>query len=303
MGTGEKVKLRILAYLREIGEANASQLEKKAECANKTFLKVRRQLEQEGIIKKRYEPKPNGGVYAIYYIPEEKRREVETMLERENFKKVFCEKIDEASIEDIEFLKQKLAYVEKELLFFKAINRQAELEEKPLPAKAVQAKLLQMGFTMKDLSPNCWNEQDHIVGMASSDKILNVAIGPSFDFYEPEEIEIRLIPESEVTSKEKLERTVMLNYGSEWSILTLEPLKGYYIIGRYKEVERLHEYIFNLKSVFLEKLLHWQEKYNLTKEDFELIYPRIWDMMFMPEKVEEKIEKFIEKYLERKKRS
>jgi len=134
MSISEQVKLKILAYLTEVKEANASKLMKIAECANKTFFKARKELEKEGLIKKRYEPKNNGGIYAIYYIPEEKQREVKTILDRENIMR----EVKNMGPDEIEVLKRKLKEAETELKYYKILEQIRELEEMPLPEKAVR---------------------------------------------------------------------------------------------------------------------------------------------------------------------
>jgi len=106
--TSEKVKIKILKFLLNAGKANAKTLEQKAECANKTFLKVRKQLEKEGLIKKDYEPKPDGGIYAQYYIPDDKLRDVKNLLEKEELKQRMSKYIDNATPQEIEELKKAL---------------------------------------------------------------------------------------------------------------------------------------------------------------------------------------------------
>ena len=116
MGTVEDVKLRILTFLADTKEATAKQLEEKAGCANKTFLKARQQLEKEGLIKKNYELREGGGLKAIYRIPEEKRQTVEIILQRASLK----QRIDKADFNEIQFLKKKIEQIE--IQFFEETN-------------------------------------------------------------------------------------------------------------------------------------------------------------------------------------
>jgi len=116
MGTIEDVKLKILSFLMEVKEANAKTLEEKAECANKTFLKARQQLEKDGLIQKRYQNRKEGGLEAIYSIPQEKLQTVKLMLEREALKRDFNQKI--SSLNDpgeIEFLNAQVLEYENRL--------------------------------------------------------------------------------------------------------------------------------------------------------------------------------------------
>jgi len=116
MGTTEEVKLRILAFLLKAKEATAKQLEEKADCANKTFLKARQQLEKESLIEKSYRKREHGGIKALYRIPQEKLRTVKAMLEREAFFKNVKQKAESISNPDaFKFLNAQLLEYESRI--------------------------------------------------------------------------------------------------------------------------------------------------------------------------------------------
>lgn len=279
MGTIDDVKLKILAFLMEVEEANAKQLEERAGCANKTFLKARQQLEQQGLIKKRYETRKEGGLKAIYNIPQEKRHMVKIMLEREALKINYNKKVGQASPEELEFFKQKLASLEKELKKYKRLNRIRELEAVDvLPAEAVLKKLEQMGFKRQELCPNFYVEEPStgckIRSLGDGDKLSSIAIGSMFDDYKPEDIEIKLIPAESIGKHLcEWENYVPPETAGAWIPLTLKPVKGYYIVGAYKELLQL------CKEQFDEEMLEWKEKFELSDEDWAVIGPDVRQIM------------------------
>jgi len=225
-----------------------------------------------------------------YFIPKEKQQTVKLMLEREALKRDFNEKISSLnSPEDIEFYKKKLGELEKELKRYKRLYRIKEFIELPvLPAKIVQEKLLKMGFTMKDLSPYHYNEPNHIIGTSSTDKITNVYFTDE-DEFKHEDVEIKLIPASDFKKTKDMRRywriTPIIRFDlaskgyisyetiNAWILLTDEPIKGYYIIGAYKE------YLQLLEEQFHEEWLSWKEKFELSDEDWKEIGPTIREKM------------------------
>ena len=313
MGTIEDVKLKILGFLMEAKEANAKKLEEIAECANKTFLKARQQLEKEGLIQKRYQNRKEGGLEAVYSIPQEKLQSIKIMLDKEALKKNFNKNLSNAKTpEDIEFYKKKLDELEKELKYYKRLNRIKELEQlHVLPLQAVLKKLEQMGFKWQELCPNFYVEDpeyEKITGhkprsLGDDDKLVNIGIGDWFDSFKPEDIEIKLIPASEFTeqigdyyrklSKEldqpinipcrisqlstipfhDWEKYVPPESLDAWILLTDEPVKSYYIIGAYKELLQLYEEQFN------EEWLEWKENFELSDEDWEDVGPGVREIM------------------------
>ena len=95
--------------------------------ARGTINKYLNKLFNEGLIRRK-------GRRGPYYIPKEKRHEVKAILDRENLK----QRIDKATQEEIEALKRKLEETEIELKYYKILEQIRELEEIPLPEKAVR---------------------------------------------------------------------------------------------------------------------------------------------------------------------
>jgi len=258
MGTTEKVKLRILAFLLKAKESTAKQLEEKADCANKTFLKARQQLEKEGLIQKRYQNRKEGGLKAIYSIPQEKLQAVKVMLEREALKKNYNEKINSLnSPEDIEFYKKKLVNLEKELRYYKGLEILRQYEELPsLPAKAVLEKLKEMGFN-------------------GEGKLHNIGIGTGYNHFKPEDIELKIIPEKDSEDLPSMNFddkfiNLKLEYGPLWKVLNFKPVKGFFIIGTYKKPLQICEEIF---EEFL--LPEIRERFGLSHDEWEIVEPEI----------------------------
>jgi len=273
------------------------------------FIRKIKPLKDKGYIQR----KDLGHQNVHYFIPKEKQQTVKLMLEREALKRDFNEKISSLnSPEDIEFYKKKIAELQKELRRYKRLNEISEYEKlETLPAEAVLKRLEQMGFKWQELCPNFYvedSEYEKITGhkprsLGDDDKLINIGIGSFFDFVKPEEIEIRLIPASEFTEQIKdyfkklsqgLDQPINIPerisqlpiYGlcdwgkyvpyeslDAWILLTLEPVKGYYIIGAYKELLQLYEEQFN------EEWLSWKEKFELSDEDWEEIGPGIREIM------------------------
>jgi hypothetical protein len=247
-------------------------------------------LRGEGYIEKKIESPKS----VCYNIPEQKRGEVEKIVRRHRNLKA----IESLSDEDIE----KLIEENKKL---KRITRIRELEDFPfLPLTAVIKKLLTLGFKIED-----FYEKRHLYSSDPAYKHLrekmpkHIAVSPdnlhsyftgfnelfSKNDYEfsLDEIEIKLIPASEVngvtfvdednkkTRKQHIltEFEVGRKYGPGWVILTQKPIKGYYIIGAYKELLQLYEEQFN------EEWLSWKENFELSDEDWEEIGQGIREIM------------------------
>jgi len=297
MGTIEDAKFKILAFLIEVKEANAKQLEKKAGCANKTFLKARQQLEQQGLVQKRYQNRKEGGLEAIYSIPQEKLQTVKLMLEREALKKNCSRQIDNLGPDDIEFYKQKLNELEKELKWYKQLPRLIDLTLiECLPAKAILEKLEQKGLGTKDLDSNM---------------LINIYDIPDF---RPEDVEVFLIPASElnttetITDPSRISHSILEKYVPiekhdpiinmiPWILLTPKPVKNYYIVGAYK--------IFS-ENLFDSNLFHrswhvdWKGYYELPEKDWNVIKPKIREIVIKNagrKDLDDKISTYIINYL------
>ena len=232
--------------------------------------------------------------------------------EREALKKDNSRQIDNLGPKDIEFYKQQIAKLKKDLRRYQRLNEINEYEKlEVLPAEAVLKKLEQMGFKWQELCPNFYVEDpeyEKITGhkprsLGDDDKLVNIGIGDWFDSFKPEDIEIKLIPASEFTEQigdyyrklsKELEQPInmprrisqlpiygfcdwgkYLSYESldAWILLTYEPVKGYYIVGAYKELLQLYEEQFN------EEWFEWKEKFELSDEDWEEIGPSIREIM------------------------
>jgi DNA-binding PadR family transcriptional regulator len=222
--------------------------------------------------------------------------------EREALKKKANTQIDNLGPEDIEFYKKKLDNLEKELKHYKRVARIREFEDFPfLPLTAVIKKLLTLGFSIED-----FYDKRHLYSSDPAYKHLlekmpkHIAVSPdNLDHYfmgfgelskhdyefSPDEIEIKLVPTSEVngvtiyngdkTRKQHIltEIEVARKYGPGWVILTDRPIKGYYIIGAYKELLQLYEEHFN------EEWLSWKEEFELSDEDWEDVGPGVREIM------------------------
>jgi len=295
MGTIEDVKLKILSFLMEVKEANAKQLEEIAECANKTFLKARQQLEKDGLIQKRYQNRKEGGLEAIYSIPQEKLQTVKVLLGKKDLDKNF-EKIKSnvKTPEDIEFYKKKLAELEKELKHYKQLSRLIDLTLiECLPAKAVLEKLEQKGLRDFDLN-----------------MLINTYDIPDF---RPEDVEVFLIPASELNITEKIADISRIPYSVlfkylpiekdypinmiPWILLTPSPIKNYYVIGAYKIFTECY-----FDSHFFDRSWHidWKGYYELSDEDWKVIEPKIREVVIKNagrKDLDDKISAYIINYL------
>ena len=246
---GREVENRILSFLLENKQANAKQLEKIAGCSNKTFLKARQQLEKHGLITKRYEPKPGGGLHAIYSLT---KKGIEA-AEREALKT----EIDKASPEEIEKIK-------KELRHYKVLNRIYELKDSPLPLGEVMKKLTEFGFKPEDYYS--LETVDRILQVKKKKGIINGLIvleggafippdfilaipdGFSLNPKDTEEIKLIFVPEKEaipgkaIVPFEYLQKHGVTAFNMEaWQAVTSKPIKGYYVLGAYKELLKLLE--------------------------------------------------------------
>jgi hypothetical protein len=245
-------------------------------------------LKEDGYIKKKIKSSKN----VCYNISERKREEVEKTVRRHRKLKL----IKSLSDEEIE----RLIEDNKKL---KRLNRIRELEGFPfLPLTAVIKKLLTLGFSIEDFydKRHLYSSDPyykHLLGKmpeyitVSPDNLHNYFRGfgelfskPDSEF-SPDEIEIKLVPTSEVdgvtfcngdkTGKQHIltEFEVARKYGPGWVILTDRPIKGYYIIGAYKELLQLYEEHFN------EEWLSWKEEFELSEEDWEEVGPGVREIM------------------------
>ena len=177
--------------------------------------------------------------------------------EKEAQKRKINKKIDEADPGELEILKQKISELEKELNYYKIQAKIQEYEEAHLPLTPVIKKLTTLGFKKIDHSKLVNYFQKYFGPFGKSD-----------DDFSPDEIEIKLIPASEIegflTSVE-----VGAKYGPGWVILSFKPINGYYIIGAYKELLELYNILFEYEW------LKWKEKFNLTDEDWKIVGPYV----------------------------
>lgn len=137
MGTAEEVEQRIVEQLME-KEANARELETISKCANKTFLKARQNLERRGFLTKRYEPKENGGLHAIYSLTPKGR----TYARKETLKKRANLSIDGMGVETNEKYARALDCIKQlneDVSYYE--ERIAELEDWP----PIDKHLIQVG--------------------------------------------------------------------------------------------------------------------------------------------------------------
>jgi hypothetical protein len=225
-------------------------------------------LKEDGYIKKKIKSSKN----VCYNISERKREEIEKTIRRHRKLKL----IKSLSDEEIE----RLIEDNKKL---KRLNRIRELEDFPfLPLTAVIKKLLTLGFKIEDFYDkrhlySSDPDYKHLLEKmpkriaVSPDNLHNYFMGfnelfSKHDYeFSLDEIEIKLVPTSEVngvtiyngdkTRKQHIltEIEVARKYGPGWIILTDRPIKGYYILGAYKELFQLYEEQFN------EEWLSWEE--------------------------------------------
>jgi len=238
-------------------------------------------LKEDGYVEKKIKSSKN----VCYNIPEQKREEVEKIVRRyHNLKE-----IETLSDEEIE----KLVKENKRL---KRLNRIMELEQlHVLPLQAVLKKLEQMGFNSEELYPNFYvektkNGERHHYG--SRRKITNFAGGAFFDDFKPEDIEIILEPAHKYKDPKDFLTQIAeeIEYGPEWIVLTEEPVKGYYILGAYKELLQLYQEEFEFEW------LKWKEEFNLSDEDWKIVGPWVcFKMLFDAGRVDLPIE--IQDYL------
>jgi predicted transcriptional regulator len=312
----KETKTTILEFLKDKDEAGFSKIADY--CCRKgisrmTVKKYLDEMKKEGLIKQSIEGRHP---YSITDKGKEYYR-------REGLKENLVRKVDSADPAALEFLERKLATLEKELEHYKNLQRIHGLEECPLPLTAVIKKLLTLGFKIEDfydiksLDPRdkqLFQEIPNRVRISTNklDKYFMGGGGPDFrhDYeFSPDEIEIKLIPESEVEGvtfingeSERKQHMLMSDeverkYGLGWIILTPEPIKGYYIIGAYKELLQLYTERFEYEW------LSYKEKYNLMDEDWKIVGPWVaWTMLFEAGRVDLpiEIEDYIRVYLQTK---
>jgi predicted transcriptional regulator len=253
MGTIEDAKFKILAFLIEVKETNAKQLEKKAGCANKTFLKARQQLEKDGLIQKRYQNRKEGGLEAIYSIPQEKLQTVKLMLEREALKKNCRRQIDNLGPDDIEFYKQKLDELEKELKHYKRLDRIRELGFKPFPASIIHSKIKEFGINDDEF----WRKSKSIVWLQPS-----ISHGVKSD-----DVILKLSPKLIVPPKP------LDDFDRGWKLLGYVSSKKSYVYAIYKELFELY------KEHLKETYTLFKNEYCLNEDEWKDLSPKIYKMI------------------------
>jgi cell fate (sporulation/competence/biofilm development) regulator YmcA (YheA/YmcA/DUF963 family) len=293
----DDIQFEILNFLLQNGEVRFTKLMENlsksenfknygVESLKVILLRKIKPLVENGYIQK----KDLGHQNVHYLIPQEKLQTVKVLLGKKDLDKNF-EKIKSnvKTPEDIEFYKKKLDELEKELKYYKRLNRIKELEQlRVLPLQAVLKKLEQMGFNSEELDfyvEKTKNGERYHYG--SRRKITNFAGGAFFDDFKPEDIEIILEPAHKYKdSKDFLTQIAEeVEYGPEWIVLTEEPVKGYYILGAYKELLQLYQEEFEFEW------LKWKEEFNLSDEDWKIVGPWVcFKMLFYAGRVDLPIE-------------
>lgn len=295
------LEVDVLAHLLENGEQRFIEIAKAIFPKHaKTFhqdenhfkvVLVRRldELKEDGLIEKKILSPKN----VRYSIPNDKKEKVANIVKHHR---------------NIEFLKrlppEEIERLIKENERLKRLSRIHELEQlNALPLLAVVKKLVdEYGFKIEDfydkrhlkdpgfqqmLTNFSQGEYKHTI---PPDRLYNCyAIAPfSEDLAEIDNIEIKLVPESEVeeviiggsdgkTRKLKVltPSQVQFKYGSGWIILTDKPINGYFIIGAWKELLKLY------MEHFEDEWLKWKEEFNLSDEDWKRVGPHVaFIMMF-----------------------
>lgn len=180
------------------------------------------------------------------------------------------------------------------------INRQFE-SYRVLPLTTVLKKLCAMGFELKDFydEPYLLNshfkfEKEKTSGslLPPPEKLTNFFQGiikfedtVKADYeISPDEIEILLLPEEEITKgmslhyywgkerKLQVQEEIKRN-GLGWLILTKAPIKGYHILGAYKK-------FLNIYLEYFEKeWLRWKKEFSVLDQDWERIGPYVAFLM------------------------
>jgi len=293
----DDIQFEILNFLLQNGEVRFTKLMENlsksenfknygVESLKVILLRKIKPLVENGYIQK----KDLGHQNVHYLIPQEKLQTVKVLLGKKDLDKNF-EKIKSnvKTPEDIEFYKKKLDELEKELKYYKRLNRIKELEQlRVLPLQAVLKKLEQMGFNSEELDfyvEKTKNGERYHYG--SRRKITNFAGGAFFDDFKPEDIEIILEPAHKYKNPKDFLTQIAeeVEYGPEWIVLTEEPVKGYYILGAYKELLQLYQEEFEFEW------LKWKEEFNLSDEDWKIVGPWVcFKMLFYAGRVDLPIE-------------
>jgi DNA-binding Lrp family transcriptional regulator len=293
----DDIQFEILNFLLQNGEVRFTKLMENlsksenfknygVESLKVILLRKIKPLVENGYIQK----KDLGHQNVHYLIPQEKLQTVKVLLGKKDLDKNF-EKIKSnvKTPEDIEFYKKKLDELEKELKYYKRLNRIKELEQlRVLPLQAVLKKLEQMGFNSEELDfyvEKTKNGERYHYG--SRRKITNFAGGAFFDDFKPEDIEIILEPAHKYKNPKDFLTQIAeeVEYGPEWIVLTEEPVKGYYILGAYKELLQLYQEEFEFEW------LKWKEEFNLSDEDWKIVGPWVcFKMLFDAGRVDLPIE-------------
>lgn len=254
MGTREEVKLMILSILLNSGEVDASTLEKKAGCSNKTFLKARRELEEGGYITKRYEPRQGGGPYAFYSITKRGRE----YYEKEVVKKTVGNLVDKTEPNEIERLKRMLENMECELKHYKRLNEIHKLENMPLPLVVLRKML---GEERAREFANVFDDGRGVDGLPPELReveVKTVSVDEYFRTYE------RGPGWKVLKNNIKEVKTPLGKEGIE--VIRYE---GTVTVGRYKELFRLYAEEFEYEW------LKWKKEFQLSDDDWMRIGPFI----------------------------
>jgi len=296
----DDMQFEILNYLLKNGETRFSELLKHLtarfehygkESLKVIFIRKTKPLKDKGYIQR----KDLGHQNVHYFIPQEKQQTVKLMLEREALKRDFNNKISRLnSPEEIEFYKKKLDEIEKELKLYKQLSRLIDLTLIGcLPTKAVLEKLEQKG--LKDFDSNM---------------LINIYDIPD---YRPEDIEVFLIPASELNITEKIadvskiplsilfkylpiEKDYPINM-IPWILLTHSPIENYYIVGTYKIFSECY---FDTHYFHRSWNIDWKGYYELSDEDWKVIEPKIREIVIKNagrKDLDDKIRAYIINYL------
>ena len=258
-----------------------------------TWLHHKLALEKEGKVKKKLSEKTRS---PVYYVDVDKREELQALAKRTEFFSKLEKLTPKVQLELIDKLS-------KERDRFKRLNRIHELEDYPLPARAVLKKLLELDykitdfFSKKDLTDNDLKEtienpfREHFV---IPNHMLNVyALGDlAGELADTKNIEVKLVSPEEYSPVTWL---ISQKYEDGWLPLVDKPIRGAGIIGAWKELLALY------KDDFEDKWLQWKEKYELSKEDWEIVGLSVREMM-EHDCIPLEIHNFLYEYLEYKKR-
>ena len=244
--------------------------------ANQTYLNHKKSLEASGKVKKKISEKTGR---PVYYIPDEKKALFEKLLRKRKLNSEF-DKLSPS--EQSEFIRK----LTKERDSYKRLNRIHELEELlALPARAVIKKLLDLDYKVEDLySEETLKDPDFkatIENPFQDNFILPSHLINVYNFSDVEgeladakNIEIKIVPPEDYFTSNHLDiRKIKAKYGGEWNPLVDKPIKGAGIIGAWKELSVLY------KALEEEDLLKWKDQYQLSDKDWEIVGPKVRELL------------------------